>query len=333
LRKAMIFVTTALVLTASLAFGQPAKQPLPADKAGTIPTPTGKIAFIREGSLWVMDWDGKNQYKIVTAENGIGKISWAPDGKSIAFCRHGMVDVKGPDNLGGRHKIYDIFLGFPDSAKSTTNWWMKITDGYGSRYPEFSNDGKKIIFTKDINANTVNATMPNYQTCTMGPTGEDFTILRKDHNMNSEYMSIMPTLGPDSMYAFVVYKGVNPVGIAVAPLSLSAINEESFKKNIKMISNGTAPAWSPDGKWLAYIINTVSDQGIYITNKNLTENYLVYKPQIGQTMQTYPLSWSPDSKWMTFALNDGSIWIVDLTGNGLRQITGPGQSESPAWSR
>ena len=93
------------------------------------------------------------------------------------------------------------------------------------------------------------------------------------------------------------------------------------------------PVWSPDGKWIAFILKAVDDQGIFITNEDLSERYLVYKPGIGQTLQTFPLSWSPDSKWITFALGDGSIWIVDITGGGLRQILGPGTNESPAWSQ
>jgi len=77
----------------------------------------------------------------------------------------------------------------------------------------------------------------------------------------------------------------------------------------------------------------MDEQGIYITNEDLTENYLVFRPGVGQTLQTFPLSWSPDSKWLTFGLGDGSIWIIDITGNNLRMILGPGMNEAPAWSQ
>lgn len=307
---------------------------LPAEKAGQINQPTGKIAFTRDRSLWVMDWNGSNQFKVVTAENASGKISWAPDGKHVAFCRFGQVDLKGPDYLGGIHKVWDIFIGYPDSAQSmqpNTNWWKRLTFEMGGRFPEYTSDGKRIILTKDLNANTVNAQRPNYQTCFIDTSGQSLEIIRTDWK-ESRFMAIMPTLGPDSLYAFVLIDNVNPIGMAVSTLKKKTLNENDVQ-NLLLIPKATAPAWSPDGKWLAYIDNRLENQGIFLTNKSLTEKYLVYKPAIGQVLQTFPASWSPDSKWLTFAIGDGSIWIIDITGNGLRQILGPGSNEAPAWSK
>jgi len=84
-----------------------------------------------------MNWNGTDQFKVVTAENASGKLSWSPDGKSVAFCRYGMVDLKGPDHLGGKHKVWDIFIGFLDSARGetpNTNWWRR--------------DGKSVAFCR-----------------------------------------------------------------------------------------------------------------------------------------------------------------------------------------
>ncbi len=324
-----LIVTFLLSIPATAIYGQAAK--LPADKAGKIGVPGGQIAFIKNDDLWMMNWDGSNQKKVVTAGNVDGKISWSPDGKRIAFVRKGSVDLKGPDYLGGMHKIYDIFIGYVDSAGINTNWWRRITTELGGTYPEWQPDGR-IVFTNDVNANKVNAELPNYQTCFMDDEGGSFQILKQDWQ-NSEYMEIMPTLSPDSLFACVVFKGVNQVGMAVCPLSIKGFTEETLRNKCKIIGGATAPAWSPDGKWIAYIIKEMSKQAIYITNRDLSENYVVYKPAMGQVLQTYPLSWSPDSKWLTFATGDGAVWIIDITGNGLKQIVGPGLNSAPAWSK
>jgi len=333
LRKAVLIILSLFIMIPLTAWCQNDSGKLPKEAAGEIAPPSGKIAFIREGNLWVMDWDGKNQFKVVSAENALGKLSWSADNKTIAFCREGLVDIKGPDFLGGRHKVYDIFLGYPDSAKSTTNWWFRLTDDFGSRFPEFTSDGTRIVFTKDLNANTVNATMPNYQTCFMDPEGGSLEIIRKDYTTNTDFMASMPTLGPDGKYAFVLFRGVNTMGVVIAPLSLEVFTDQTLKEQAKVIPEATTPAWSPDGKWIAFIDKTMKNQGIFIVDPALKNKYEVFKPQIGQSLQTFPISWSPDSKWLVFALNDGSFWIIDITGNGLRQISGPGMNEAPAWSK
>ena len=33
---------------------------LPAEKAGKIGVPLGKIAYVSNGNIWVMNWDGSN---------------------------------------------------------------------------------------------------------------------------------------------------------------------------------------------------------------------------------------------------------------------------------
>ncbi len=88
-----------------------AQTKLPASLAGTIPPrPMGKIAFIRDNDLWMMDADGQRQQRVAEIKNADGRISWSPDGKRIAFTRAGKVQFQEPDNSGGVKKIYDVFV-------------------------------------------------------------------------------------------------------------------------------------------------------------------------------------------------------------------------------
>jgi Tol biopolymer transport system component len=318
------------IMSASTLLGQVAT--LPPEKAGKISVPLGMIAYINDNDLWVMDWDGKNQYKVVTAQNADGRVSWAPDNKRIAFTRKGSVDVKAPNHLGGHHKLYDIFIGYLDSARTNTNWWREITSTLGAKHPEWSPNDGTIIFTNDLNAYSANPLKPNYQTCLMDENGGNYEIVRSDYN-DTLLFSTMPTRGPDSMYAFVLYKGFTPLGMAVTSLKKKNLSEKDIGKDVRLLPRVTAPAWSPDGKWIAYVHNDMKNQAIYITNPELTERYLIYKPTVGRNLQTYPLSWSPDSKWITFGTTDGALWIIDITGNQLRQVTGPGPHFAPAWSK
>lgn len=325
-------VTTLLMSVTGLA-QQNNVPKLSPEKAGKIGVPLGKIAFLRDKDVWIMNWDGSNQQKLVTAGNANGKLSWSPDGKRIAFVRQGSFNLQGPNNLGGFHKVYDLFIAYVDSAGHNTNWWRQLTDNMGGRYPEWQPDGKTIVFTNDMNAKYVNAILPNYQTCMIDVDDGTITPMLNNWADSTELFAIMPTVGPDSTYAFVLFNKLTPTGAMIAPMNVKTFDEVTIRKHFKSISKGYAPAWSPDHKWLAYIYNDMSNQAIYITTPDLSEKYLVYKPPVGQNLQTFPLSWAPDSQWLTFGLSDGSLWIIDITGNGLKQISPAGMNVAPAWSK
>ena len=335
-------VASALLVVASV--GPSFAQKLPASLAGTIPTtPSGKIAFIRDGDVWIMDADGANQQRIVEVKNADGRLSWAPDGRRVAFTRAGKVQWQEPENSGGEKRIYDVFIAYLDSAKAgNTLWWHRITMNLGGRDPEWSNDGRTIYFTQDMNANTVNAAFLNYQICTVTPDGTDFQILRKDWQKTRDFL-MAPTVGPNGDIAVThLYgdsaavkeqRGVKPQGFTIIPKSNYTKSYDSLRVMTRKMANCIAPQWSPDGKWIAYIKSDMKQSGVFITTPDLSRNYLVFSPPPGSELFTMTPSFSADSKWLTFSTNDGSVYICDITGNGVKRLTGPGNDKFPAWSK
>ncbi len=345
--KRLLINPRLLVLAIALSFVSAsfssAADKMPAEKAGTIGQPTGKIAFIRDKNIWMMDVRGGGQMKVCEANNADGRLSWSPDGTEILFTRSGRVNLNGPNMLGGNHKVYDIFKALVDSAKvGATYFWYQLTDDMGSRDPEWSADGETIIYYKDMNANMVNAELPNYQVCTMDPLGDDVQILRKDWQNMPEYF-ISPTRNAEGDIVFVHFVTTRPevdrpggfqsIGLAKLPESGFAASLDAVRKQSTKNINAVAPAWSPDGSWVAYVSNKLTDQGIFISNADFSEKYKVFTPPPAASMYTMAPSFSPDSKWLTFATTDGSVWICDITGNGTKRLTGPGLDLAPAWSK
>jgi WD40 repeat protein len=245
--------------------------------------------------------------------------------------------MKGPDNLGGKHKVYDIFVAFLDSAdNSNTMWWNRLTSELGARDPEWQPDGT-ILFYRDVNARLADAFLPNYQVCTMDALGDSEVILRKDWQNMNEFL-ISPSMAPNGDIVFVHME--KPTGGTYRPRGIAKLNREHFMVSLDSIrvlsgkmENYISPCFSPDGKWIAYYGNSMSEPGLYISPADFSEKYLVFTPPPGTNMQTYAPSFSPDSKWLTFATRDGSVWVCDITGNGAQRLSGPGMDASPAWSK
>lgn len=313
---------------------------MPADKAGIISSPTGKIAFIRDKNVWVMDLEkhaqGKSDamFMVCEATNADGRLTWSPDNSRIMFTRSGVLDLKGPDLMGGRHKVYDIFTAFLDSAYSNNKlWWRRVTESLGSRDPEWSNDGKSIVYWRDMNANYADAEFPNYQVCFMKPDGSSIEMMRKDWQVTPGDYMIAPSLSTKGQLAFTFFYDQKPQGIVVLKPEEFMLPYDSLRERSKKTLRKIAPTWSPDSKWIAYIFNDIENPGVYISTPDFKENYLVFVPPVGTNLYTVGPSFSPDSKWLTYSTSDGSIWISDITGKGARRLSGPGLDSYPAWSR
>ncbi len=331
-----LFLLIAMIIMVADFDSVQAAEKLTAAQVGELGQPAGQIAFIRNKNIWVMDARGQNQRMICEIGNAEGRLSWGPDGRHIVFTRAGKVNFQSPDNTGGQHKIYDLFLAFLDSADvGKTYWWNRITDELGGRLPEWMPDGR-IIFTKDMNANQVDAILPNYQICILEPYTGELQILRKDWQNMAEFL-VGPSMNKNGDIAFTHFydpsgkEAPQPQGIGIVNIKNIMTSMDTIRTQTSKMNRCISPVWSPDGKWLAFVSNNLDNPGVFITTKDMKNRYLVFASPPGTYISTLAPSFSPNSKWMTFATTDGSVWICDISGTSPKRISGPGLDAAPAW--
>jgi tricorn protease len=78
------------------------------------------------------------------------------------------------------------------------------------------------------------------------------------------------------------------------------------------------PAWSPDGRWIAYLSDATGEYELYLKQsdglgetRQLTKNGSAFR---------FALGWSPNSKLMTFSDKAGVLYLVDVATGAVKQI-------------
>ncbi|MCK5125491.1 MAG: PD40 domain-containing protein [candidate division Zixibacteria bacterium] len=304
------------------------------------PRPLGQIAFISDGGIEIMDSDGGSRMRVSSLTNAYGRLSFSPDNKKIAFSRRGQDASKLPSDEGGAHRLHDVFIAFVDSAKTNKGWWNRVTFSLGGYWPEWSNNDTMIYYQNDINAGFVDYIVPSHQLALVSTNNGHADYFRKDWQSLSTNM-IMPTFtGDGKKIAYGIsysqqedkYSFQN-FGVKIIDRKDIMIAEKDMKKASKGLERATAPQWSPDGEWLAYLNNDMRNSGIYIIKSDLSEKRLVFAPTIAQQLMLSPVGWAPNSKWITFGTSDGIIYIIDINGENLTAISGPGKHSNPTWSK
>jgi Tol biopolymer transport system component len=91
-----------------------------------------------------------------------------------------------------------------------------------------------------------------------------------------------------------------------------------------------SPAWSPDGKLIAFTSTRDGRPQIYVMNADGSGVRRVSKSDVSDLSPT----WSPDGKWIAFASTRNgatNIYMMDLNGNNVTQLTKDG-GDHPVWS-
>ncbi len=161
--------------------------------------------------------------------------------------------------------------------------------------------------------------------------------------INIEVAADLPGLRPhyEKVSDSIINSNISPTGVrAVFEAHGEIFTVPAEKGDIRNLTNTTAvaerdPAWSPDGKWIAYFSDETGEYALHLRSQDGTQ---VKKISLGNPPSFfYEPKWSPDSKKVTFHDKRLNVWYVDLAkGTPVKVDTdyyeAPFHTLDPSWS-
>ncbi len=252
--------------------------------------------------IYLMDYDGWNQ-RPITAHRSLSLApDWSPDGQLLAYVTY----VRGSPGI--------FVADFQRNGEKRA----LITDGTLNSSPSFAPDGKRFALTRSTGGSA--------EIYTADSAGGGLRQLTYSPGIDTS-----PAWSPGGReIAFTSSRSGSP--------QIYVMDSEGA--NLRRISTqgsyNDGAAWSPDGTRLAYATRRGGTFNIAITDLVTLETSLV---TAGRSSDESPV-YSPDGRKIAFASTrtygrrrETQVYVVDVDGANLKQLTREGNNYAPAWSR
>ncbi len=290
----------------------------------------------------VMDSSGRQRHVLVRAAGrrgvkvAVGRSAWSPDGRWLVFT--GVV---------GRQ---------PKRAEQSTDLFVVRADGSGLRRltrvgsagePLWSPDGRTIVFAERTHVGN-----PNIVTSFAAPlmrVNQDGTGLRKLTPLIRGQVDIPGSFSPDGTHLAFTRADVSALAYAGRTETSIETMEVDGSGLHQLLAGGSDPAYSPDGRRIAFVTNRDHDGSIrtgedeseyanelYVMNADGTgAERLTHSPELSELDPT----WSPGGTRIAYARQaEGftkTIAVINVDGSCGHEIAGDPTGEiwytEPSW--
>jgi dipeptidyl aminopeptidase/acylaminoacyl peptidase len=285
-------------------------QPLRITNAGTVNerprwSPDSKqIAFIsdRGGSsqVWLIAPDGTGARPVTSVSTDAGGVLYSPDGKNLVFTSEVFPDC--PDDACNKRKI---------EAEKNSKVEARIYDSLLYRHwTRWQSKRRSHLFAVPVTGGTPKDLTPGDRDVPPFSLGgpDDYTI------------------SPDgSEVCFVKNSDPEPAISTNSDLYVVSISGGEAKRITNNPAADNSPAYSPDGKYLAWRAQTrpgyESDRWRLVVLERATGKLTNLSENLDRWVTSF--AWAPDSTQLFFTTEDRGrqpVFIVPVTGGGTRQI-------------
>jgi dipeptidyl aminopeptidase/acylaminoacyl peptidase len=264
-----------------------------------------QIAFISDRSgtsqIWMMDADGANPRQVTSLATGAGGVLYSPDGKNLVFTSEVFPEC-GADNACNTQRLDAEKNSKVNARIYTTLLYRHWTQWQGARRSH-------LLVTPVSGGEAKDITPGNRDVPPFSLGGPDDYAISPD-GAEVVYAAIsddVPAISTNSDLYVVPISGGEPAKITLNP------------------GADNSPAYSPDGKYLAWRTQLrpgyESDRWRLVTLERATGKLTSLTE--GTDRWVTGFTWSPDSARLFFTLEDRGrqgVQMVPVTGGGARTI-------------
>ena len=258
--------------------------------ANAAPDLPGRILFVKDGDLWLLDGSGTHQ---LATGGTFSQPSWAPDGGSLAYVYRGT-------------NFADIFVTDDQGQSQTrlTNSQSTVLDNNDwNLRPTFSPDGKLIAFVSDKTSTFPTLWLMN------AADGTGRHVLSTPGLAQQEAVDALAWSPDGTQLAVTLFNEPGPTQIALIPLDLGG---RQLTRMLTDLPGGALdPAWAPDGSWVAfagrdgYAVDIYAVRPTGSSPARLTNDGVLARSPV----------WSPDGRSVAYLSNKTGyfeIWALDV---------------------
>lgn len=273
---------------------------------GGAATGRGEIAFARGGDIYSLDLGTHVTRKLVATPALEHSPAFSPDGTKLLYVAE----------RGGNAEIY---LANADGSRRA-----RLTHSPGADYnPAWSPDGGSIAFASNRGG--------VFKIYVMAADGRGTRLLAPRGSSGGS--SFTPAWSPDGKRIAFSSSAATPnnVEIYVVRTDGTQLRRLTFTKgDVDTLGDDSFPAWSPDGKRIAFSSNRTGDGEVWIMNANGTGQRRI----AGLSLRDdWAPSFSPDGSQIAFnsldAVGATRLYVVRPDGSALRSLGVAGQE--PSW--